>query len=47
MRDQIKREYDAVVRANQLQQDYRPIVIDTKEVDGILKKALISFKVVE
>lgn len=47
MRDQIKREYDAVVRANQLQQDYRPIVIDTKEVDGILKKAMISFKVVE
>ena len=47
MREQIKREYDAVMRANQLQQDYRPIVIDTKEVDGILKKAMISFKVVE
>ena len=47
MRDQIKREYDAAVRANQLQQDYSPIVVYTKEVDGILKKAMISFKVVE
>ena len=47
MRDQIKKEYDAVVRANQLQQDYRPIVVDAKEVDEILKKAMISFKVVE
>ena len=47
MREELKRECEAVVRANQLQQDYRPIIVDTKEVDEILKKATISFKVVE
>lgn len=47
MREQIKRENEAMSSAYQLRQDYRPIVIDAKEVDGIVKKATISFKVVE